>query len=64
MRLSDVMGNSGLAGYAVIAMILFMLAFVAIVVRIFRPSRRDEMERARQIPFDDTPVKPGSGDPQ
>lgn len=64
MRLSDVMGGAGLSGYAMIAMILFMLVFVAIVIRVFWPSRRDEMERARHIPFDDTPAGPGPGDPQ
>jgi cbb3-type cytochrome oxidase subunit 3 len=58
------MSHSGLSGYAVIAMILFILVFVAIVVRIFRPSRRDELEHKRNIPFDDdeTPGAPGSGD--
>ena len=64
MHLSDVMGNSGLSGYAVIAMILFMLAFLAIVIRLFRPSRRDEMERPRHIPFDEPPAAPGKGGPR
>lgn len=65
---SDVMGHSGLSGYAVIAMVLFIVAFVAIVVRVFWPSRRDELEHKRNIPFDegerkdDTPGKPGSGE--
>jgi len=64
VRLSDVVGNSGLSIYAVIAMVLFILAFAAIVIRLFWPSRRDQEEMKRNIPFDDTPGKPGSGDPQ
>ena len=53
MRLSDIMGNAGLAGYAEIALILFMVAFVAIVWRIFRPGRQQEMNAAARMPLDD-----------
>lgn len=53
MRLSDIMANAGLAGYAEIALILFMVAFVAIVWRIFRPGRKPEMDAAARMPLDD-----------
>lgn len=53
MKLADVVGHSGLAGYAVIALILFFVVFVGIVVRVFWPSRREEVERDRFLPLDD-----------
>jgi cbb3-type cytochrome oxidase subunit 3 len=60
MHLSDVMGHAGLAGYAIVAMILFMLAFAAIVWRVFQPSRRDEYERAGRLAVEDDapPARP------
>ena len=61
MKLSDIMGNAGLAGYAEIALILFFLAFVGIVVALFAPWRqRDErFARASQLPLqDDSPHPP------
>jgi cbb3-type cytochrome oxidase subunit 3 len=53
VRLSDVMSHSGLSGYAVAALLLFLFAFVLIVVRVFWPSRREEIERDRFLPLDD-----------
>ena len=53
MRLADVMSHAGLAGYAVIAMILFLGAFVAIVVRVAKRSAGAEFEEARRLPLDD-----------
>jgi cbb3-type cytochrome oxidase subunit 3 len=53
VTLTDVMSNSGLAGYAVVAMILFMTVFVAIVLRIFAPWRKREMDEASRLPLDD-----------
>jgi cbb3-type cytochrome oxidase subunit 3 len=59
MKLSDVVGHSGLAGYAEIALLLFFAAFIAILVVVFRSSRRD-MERAARLPLDDEPPKPSA----
>ncbi len=56
MHLSDIMGHAGLAGYAIVAMILFILAFGAIVWSIFRRSRREEFDRASRLPFEDGPA--------
>ena len=61
MRLTDVMSHSGLSGYATIAMVLFIAVFVAILVRVFQPSRRDEFERAGRLPLDDGIESPDSG---
>ena len=53
MKLSDVMSHSGLAGYAIVALILFVLAFAGIVIYLLRPGRRAEDARMRQLPLDD-----------
>jgi cbb3-type cytochrome oxidase subunit 3 len=53
MRLSDIVSHAGLAGYAEAALILFMIAFVAIVLRIFWPSRQREMDAMSRLPFED-----------
>jgi len=58
MRLTDIMSGAGLSGYTVAAMLLFMAAFVAIVVWLFLPSRKREFDRAGRLPLDD-----GSGTP-
>lgn len=52
MRLSDIMGNSGLALFAEIALILFVVVFVAIVIRIFT-ARRSDMDRNARLPLED-----------
>lgn len=56
MRLSDIMSGAGLSGYAQVALIIFFIAFVAIAVWIFLPSRRAAMDAASRLPLDnDTP---------
>ena len=51
--LSDVMSAAGLAGYAIVALILFMFAFSLVVWTIYAPSRRGRHERDALLPFDD-----------
>lgn len=52
MRLSDVVGHSGLAGYAEVALVLFVIVFAAVLVRTLWPSRRADFDQARQLPFE------------
>jgi len=52
MRLSDVVGHSGLVIYAEVALILFAAVFVAIVWRVLSSRRSSEYEAARRLPFD------------
>ena len=59
MSLTEIMSHSGLSGYAIVGLVLFMAAFVAIVVRLFLPSRRSELDRAARLPIDDEPGTPG-----
>lgn len=59
MKMSDVVGNAGLSGYAIVGLLLFLLAFVAIIVWIFRPSARTRWQQDAQMPLDDeTPQQP------
>lgn len=53
MRLSDIMGAADLSAYAEVAMILFLAAFVAIVIAIFAPGRRQTYDAASRMPLDD-----------
>ncbi len=52
MRLSDIVAHSGLSRYAEIALILFLVVFVAIVIRVFT-ARRAEMDRHARLPLED-----------
>lgn len=52
MKLSDIMGAAGLSTYAEIALVIFLLAFIAIVVSLFAPGRQRTYERMRHLPLD------------
>ena len=54
MRLTDIMSNAGLSGYAEVALILFFAAFVGIAIATFLPSRKQEMDRAARLPLEDS----------
>lgn len=53
MRLSDIVGASGLSGYAIVALILLVFAFLLVLANLFAPSRRALHERAANLPFDE-----------
>lgn len=53
MKLSDVVSAAGLAWYAEVALILFLLAFIGVVVWVSRPSRRATYDDASRLPLDD-----------
>jgi cbb3-type cytochrome oxidase subunit 3 len=62
MKLSDVVSHAGLALYAEIALILFFGVFVAVLLRTWRPSDRDELEAQRMLPLEpETPADPREG---
>ncbi len=59
MKLSDVMGRSGLVSFAEIALLLFIAAFIGIVIYTFMKRNREKYERARHMPLeDDEPIDP------
>ncbi len=53
MKLSDIMSAANLSAYAEVAMILFLIAFVAIVIAIFAPGRQQTYDAASRMPLDD-----------
>lgn len=64
MKLVDVMSSAGLSGYAIVALLLFIAAFLMVLAMILAPGSGARMARAAQLPFDDdtrTPVGTGSG---
>ena len=53
LRLSDIMSHAGLHGYAEVALVLFFLAFLAIIVRVLAPSRKRELDAMAAKPLED-----------
>ncbi len=53
MKLSDIMSGAGLSIYAEVALVIFLLVFIAVAVRTFMPSRKAEMDEAARLPFDE-----------
>lgn len=56
MRLSDIMSQAGLAGYAEVALVLFLIAFALVVLGVFRPSNHAAMDAHGRLPLDDDPT--------
>lgn len=52
MRLSDVMGALQLTAYAEAGLLLFLAAFVAIVVRLLRSGQTSQWQQARYMPLE------------
>ena len=50
--LTDVVSGAGLSGYAEIALVIFLIAFVGVVISLFVPSRQKTYEHLRQLPID------------
>ena len=64
--LTDVVSGAGLSGYAEIALVIFMIAFVGVVISLFVPSRQKTYEHLRHLPIDDdtastAPVRDNEG---
>jgi cbb3-type cytochrome oxidase subunit 3 len=55
MSLTEIMSNAGLTRYAEWALLLFLFAFLLILVRLFRPSQREELEAQAKLPLEDEP---------
>ncbi len=52
--LTNVVSGAGLSGYAEIALVIFLIAFIGVVISLFAPSKRVTYERMRHLPMDDT----------
>jgi cbb3-type cytochrome oxidase subunit 3 len=55
MSLTTIMSNAGLSWFAEIALLLFVFAFVVIVWRLYRPSRKQTLEKQAMLPLNDEP---------
>jgi hypothetical protein len=60
MKLSDVMSAMRLASYAEVGLVLFLLAFLLVVVDLLR--KPNELEQARFIPLTDDSGRSASKD--
>ena len=57
--LTDVVSGAGLSVYAEIALVIFLIAFVGIVISLFAPGKRRTYEHLRRLPIDeDTNTEP------
>lgn len=62
MKLSDVVSHAGLALYAEVALVVFFVVFLAVLLRLWRPSQREELEQQRLLPLEpDTPAQKREG---
>ncbi|MGE0710602.1 MAG: hypothetical protein AB7N76_27415 [Planctomycetota bacterium] len=57
MSLKDVVGNSGLALYPELAMLLFLTAFLLVAWKVFRRDGREDEEASRLPLGGDTPAE-------
>jgi cbb3-type cytochrome oxidase subunit 3 len=55
--LTDVVSGAGLSVYAEIALVIFLVAFLGIVISLFAPGKRRMYEHLRRLPIDgDSPL--------
>jgi cbb3-type cytochrome oxidase subunit 3 len=62
MSLTDVMSGFGLHRFAEAGLVLFGVAFLAIVVTTFLRRNREHFERARFLPLEKEPAAPLTGE--
>ena len=61
-RTSDVkVGLFVFTGLVLTALVIFLIAFAAVMVRLFARSRREELDAAARIPLEDGVVTPRVG---
>jgi cbb3-type cytochrome oxidase subunit 3 len=53
MKLSDIMGHMGLAGYAEVALAIFLVVFIAATIWAYLPSNRHRFSVAMNLPLED-----------
>ncbi len=58
MSLTEIMSGAGLSRYAEVGLVLFFIAFVIILWRIYLPSRKAKWERDARLPLNDQPTPP------
>ena len=53
MKLSDIVSAAGLHAYAEVALVLFLLVFIAVSIDLIAKKHADEFAHARLLPLDD-----------
>jgi hypothetical protein len=53
VKLSDIMSHAGLSVYAQVALVLFVLAFLAAALRLLAPSQQAALRATARLPLDD-----------
>ena len=56
MKLSDIMSYAELSQYAEVALVLFLIAFIAIAIHTYWPSRAAELHAASRLPLEDDQI--------
>lgn len=57
MRLSDIMGNANLTFYPIVAMIIFLIVFVAVGYWALSKRNKERFEQASLLPLEDAMTK-------
>ena len=50
---ADVVSGAGLSIYAEVALVIFLIAFLGIVISLFAPGKRRTYEHLRRLPIDE-----------
>ena len=50
--LTDVVSGAGLSIYAEVALVIFLVAFLGVVISLFAPGKRRMYEHLRRLPID------------
>ncbi len=53
MSLSEIMGASGLAGYAIAGLLIFLVVFLVIALRLMIQSHRGKLDELSSLPLED-----------
>lgn len=53
MRMTDVISALGLTIFPIVALVLFLAAFVAVLLQVTSKARRSEFDRAASLPLAD-----------
>jgi hypothetical protein len=54
MKLSDIMSGASLAGYAVVALVISFVAFVAVVLYVFSRRNAGRWKAIKQLPLEES----------
>lgn len=57
MRFSDIIGSLNISTYPQVALIIFIAVFIAVSVRLFTKTTREQYKGAGELPLDEAPVR-------